>query len=372
MPGMCPDASKKPESLDWLSDMQDSFDALVPSETPAAPAAVKAMQSAAAPVADGFSVAQSVKKLDLDALAPTYNPGGASELLELSQSDLARYAETMLRALNAAQLSSSFVNPAGVRDWLAALSTLSLTGDHFALQPETGMPSTGLWNQLHGARALGATPGAFRTVLGQAVQRFTELPDLKLEETEVKVVSRAGANTRTFEVATNRRGRYGHLVRTAFEIHQANTPNSAVKLEGGAWKPSAELQKILDVSHVSSLSTLAIAAQKLCGESFVSAKQGVTGPVWFDGVEMPSAIQDIIDASPTKATIATFTEFEMRPNGSFPSTWFDPSDVNLLHAYENGWSASAKKTWSCSSAIAEPLAAYAAANDHTLVIQSFS
>ena len=352
--------------LDWLTDLSKDFGDLSPAETSDVPAAKLPLDTF-----EKSGLDAAVARLTRTSFVGSHDLEGDDEHAYFSRAKLGEYSRFLEDCIVAAQLNASFIPSDQLRAWAKALATVAvepgLASKTYEISRETGLPSNNLWNDVEASRLLAGSGTTFRATMRTAAASLGQLPDLKLGKIEARVVGYQGGKA-IFEVTKNAYVYPGYLARTTLTLRQGD--DDLITQNNGTWRVGARLHEAMQVGEGESLAALALIAKKYAGDRLLSAKQGLIGPFFFDDMIVPDDVAAILDEAPG-SSLATFTEFELKPNdGQSRSTWLDRNDDFLLTALSQDWSANVSKTWVCTPDIAPALTRFAAERDPTLIVRA--
>ncbi len=384
--------SDSPSWLNGLGDVLDSL-SLTPAKgantdtsTTAPSEAPRSGQPSGYAVVDAFELAKRnaiANGLPVAAAYDTTEKFDYATPLEPTHRQLDAYGALMRRMVMAAQLDDRFVDGRNLHRWFDGVSALALRPEKLRarLQRETGLPCFSTWAQVDASR-LAANKAGEGSHLHRVRHQFVNLPEVTLGKVTVDVLD-IDPNTqmRRFRVYSDRWADPGFIVRTTLHLQQPlhdakkgwlkDTYKAPMQIVDGQWKPSQKLWDAIDASSGTTPAQLALTALYLCGDALKSVTQGIVGPAWFSGAQVPEMIQGLLEIAPNN-TVTCFTAYELHreaPEGDV-MPWFDPGDAQLEQILARGWHATLDKLWVTTPELREALEDYARDHDPTLKIRT--
>lgn len=387
-------AANEPNHPSWLNgfgDVLDSFGLAPANEPPAAAPAAVVNQSANYAVEDAFEGAKRNAIASGQHTAAAYDTAEKFDFanpLEPTHRQLDAYGALMRRMVMAAQLDDRFVDPRNLHRWFDGVSALALRPEKLRvrLQGETGLPDFSTWTQVDASR-LAAVRAREGSHLFKVREQFVNLPPMTLGKLSVDVLDvDPKTQMRQFRVYSDRWVDPGFIVRTTLHLEQPlreepkksgwfkgapTTPPAPMQIVDGVWKPSQKVWDAVDAATATTPAQLAVTALYLCGDAVKSVTQGIVGPAWFGGVDVPEMIEGLLEIAPNN-TVTCFTSYELhRAEPEGPHTpWHDPGDAHLEQMLSRGWHATIDKLWVTTPELREALEQYARDYDPTLKIRT--
>jgi hypothetical protein len=313
-------------------------------------------------------------------LAAAAGTGNTSEAvageIALGPRALDRYFSGLMRVIKAAGLSEQFVSAPGLLSSINVMRTLSASG-HFPLsiRPDssTGLPQSTIFAAtpaLHETQSksalnrstlaqdhfdsstLGTTVNDRTAGVQNAVEDLRTATALLNDKPEaftgvhVKLLDYdRKMDRRTFQVSQDLVTYPPRLQRTSLIIRQEGTPRkAALQRQGAGWAIRPDLAEALSSYGNEDLPLFLLKLNDLPKAGIDSVVRSSVGPIYFEGVGAPAAVQEALESAP--GNMIGLFDVETAKFGETKSLFFDPEDAErtgAATAFAGGWSFSRKR-----------------------------
>jgi hypothetical protein len=197
-----------------------------------------------------------------------------------------------------------------------------------------------------GVRRLRLAERLAKTTLPPIERTFVELADLDPQ-----------TDRRILRVHCDQIVYPARLLRTTLEVAQTGTGEKNPLRRGikGEWMVEANLAKVLRESAPLGLPYLALRLDKAFPNSVLTVSRGTTGPLWFEGIEMPDWVSNLLHDHPGNLIAQTTLETMESGGPQGVENLDDLRQDGVPLALAAGWNYKRFQKFTCSEELVAPL-----------------